>query len=433
MRRMTPEKLGGEVRMMPSKSASHRALICAALAAGHSEVAPLMPSMDIRATIAAISGMGLAKIEQISCADETGTMACRVTGGLRGGGERVAPCGESGSTLRFLMPLALDGRGPVRFTGEGRLLERPLDPYRVPFAAQGIRWDETPDGITLAGTLTPGDYALPGDVSSQFVTGLLYALPALNGDSTIRLTPPVESRGYIDLTIEALAAAGVIAHWREDSTLTIPGNQTYRAGRFFVEGDWSHAAFFLVAGVLGGGVRLTGLKPDSRQGDRAIVDILRDMGGDIIWEGGTLVARPSALTGAEIDCAQVPDLVPALVAAAVSARGRTVLTGAARLRMKESDRLAALEQEFGALGANITSTADGLLVHGGHPLTGGRADSHNDHRIAMAIAIAAANGVEPTILIGDEAVRKSAPDFWREYESIGGCARCEDNGEKNWA
>ncbi len=431
MRRIRPAALGGELRVMPSKSAAHRALLCAALADGCSEVAPLVPSEDIRATIAALGGLGMADIAQTPLPDAPGRMACRVTGGRHGTGARTVPCGESGSTLRFLMPLALDGHGPVRFVGAERLLKRPLGPYRELFLAQGIHWEETPEDITLEGALKPGVYALPGDVSSQFITGLLYALPRLAGDSSIRLTSPLESRGYVALTLEALREAGVTAQWRDETTLEIPGKQTYRAGCFPVEGDWSHAAFFLVAGLTGRGIRLTGLDKTSRQGDRAIIDILREMGGDIVWEGDTLVARPSALAGARIDCAQVPDLVPALTAAASAAQGSTELIGAARLRMKESDRLAALEQEFRALNANITSTADALMIWGGQTLTGGPTDSHNDHRIAMAIAVAAAICARETLLTGEDAVRKSAPDFWREYESIGGWTRCEDNGARS--
>ena len=428
MRAIAPRPLAGTVRIIPSKSASHRALLTAALAQGRSEIAPLQRSEDVDATLCSLAGMGLARVEAFAPMQNTvdgdyPLCRCVLAGGRFPVAPRVAPCGESGSTLRFLMPLALDGRGPVRFEGKGRLLDRPLMPYRDLFAAQGVRWAQDEASITLEGTLRSGSFALPGDVSSQFVTGLLLALPGLAGDSTIHLTTEVASRGYIDLTLEALARRGIRAAWRDERTLAVPGGQRAVPGAAAVEGDWSHAAFYLVAGLLGGPVRLTGLAMDSAQGDRAIVDILRAMGGDITQEEDALVARHSRLRGAEIDCQQVPDLVPALAVAACAAQGRTVLCGAARLRLKESDRLAALEAELGALGARVQATADGLIIDGGAPLCGARVDGHNDHRIAMALAVAAPLCASALHLRRDAVVRKSAPAFWAEYSALGGDAR----------
>ena len=429
-----PRLLSGSLRAMPSKSASHRALVCAALARGESAVAPLQRSQDVEATLACLEGIGLARVSGTEpLSDGSGLVRCRLVGlgeqptsmegALR---PRLAPCGESGSTLRFLMPLALDGGDPVRFEGAGRLLQRPLDAYRALFAehCDGHRWADEPDAITICGRLRSGDFSLPGDVSSQFVSGLLFALPRLNGDSTIRLTGAVESRAYIDLTLAALARCGVEARWMDGRTLAVRGGQRARPGDFAVEGDWSHAAFYLVAGLIGGPVRLTGLDPNSVQGDRAVIDVLRGMGGDIRREshseGDAWVARPSALHGARIDASQIPDLIPALAVAACAARGRTVIHNAARLRIKESDRLAALRNELGALGAAIGERPDGLVIEGSGELRGGAARSHNDHRIAMALAVAAALCEGPLELAGDEAVRKSAPAFWDEYASLGG-------------
>jgi len=320
------------------------------------------------------------------------------------------------------MPLALDGRAPVRFEGTNRLLERPLEAYRALFAAHcdGHQWIDEPGAITISGRLRSGDFSLPGDVSSQFASGLLFTLPRLRGDSTIRLTGAVESRAYIDLTLAALTRSGINARWLDERTLGVRGGQRFRSGAFTVEGDWSHAAFYLVAGLIGGPVRLTGLDADSLQGDRAVIDALRGMGGDIRQEGRDWVAHPSALHGARIDASQIPDLAPPLAVAACAAHGRTVIHGAARLRIKESDRLAALRTELSALGAAIEERPDGLVIDGTGRLRGGAADSHNDHRIAMAVAVAA--GLCDTLveLAGDQAVCKSAPAFWDEYKSLGG-------------
>ena len=442
MRTILPRPLRGSLRVMPSKSASHRALICAALAKGESAVSPLQRSQDVEATLACLEGIGLARISGMEpLPDAPGSVRCRLTGlrrrpkPLEGAPRpRLAPCGESGSTLRFLMPLALDGGAVVRFEGTERLLNRPLDAYRALFAAhcEGHRWVDEPGAITLGGRLRSGDFALPGDVSSQFASGLLFALPRLDGDSSIRLTGAVESRGYIDLTLAALARCGIEARWQDERTLCVLGGQRAQPGNSAVEGDWSHAAFYLVAGLIGGPsggpVRLTGLDAGSLQGDRAVVEVLRGMGGDIRLENDAWVARPSALHGTRIDASQIPDLVPALAVAACAARGRTVIHNAARLRIKESDRLASLRAELGALGAAIEEQPDGLVIDGNGTLRGGAVSSHNDHRIAMALAVAAALCDAPVELAGSEAVRKSAPAFWEEYESLGGMSDARSMG-----
>ncbi|MCL2812554.1 MAG: 3-phosphoshikimate 1-carboxyvinyltransferase [Clostridia bacterium] len=412
MRTILPRFLSGSLGIMPSKSASHRALICAALAGGESVVVPIQPSLDVEATLACLEGMGLARVTGLG-------EGLKVTKGMPRL-PRIAPCGESGSTLRFLMPLALDGGPPVRFEGTERLLQRPLDAYRLLFARHctGYGWVDEPGAITINGQLHSGDFTLPGNVSSQFVSGLLFALPRLQGDSTIRVTGEVESRGYIDLTLAALARSGFEARWLDERTLDVPGGQRGRPGEYPVEGDWSHAAFYLVAGLIGGPVRLTGLDADSLQGDRAVIDVLRGMGGDIRQEGEGWAAYPSALHGTSIDASQIPDLVPALAVAACAAQGRTVIYNAARLRIKESDRLAALRAELGALGAAIKEQPDGLVIHGTGRLQGGSVNSHNDHRIAMALAVAAALCDSPIELAGSEAVQKSAPYFWDEYAQL---------------
>lgn len=441
IRAIQPAALGGTLRVMPSKSASHRAVLAAALASEPCEVAPLQLSADVEATLRCARALGLladCALEPLSGAQE-GFVRARLRGGgvPASPGLREADCGESGSTLRFFMPLALDGRGPVRLIGHGRLMERPQDVYRALFAAMGARWEDGPGSLTLDGRLQGGRMRLRGDVSSQFVTGLLYALPLCAQDSTLTLTTPLESGAYVALTREMLARFGVRSAWQDERTLFVPGGQRYRSpGRVQVEGDWSHAAFYLVAGATAGapqGVRLTGLLPDSTQGDRAVVQVLRAMGADIRWadspDGPALCAYPSRLTGTTIDAAQIPDLVPALCVAACAAQGVTRIVNAGRLRIKECDRLAAMREGLCRMGADVRETPDGLTVQGGARLHGAAVDAWNDHRIAMALCVAAASCEGGTALSGAESVRKSAPAFYREYASLGGMTHALDVGE----
>ena len=334
-----PGPLSGQLRIIPSKSASHRAVMLAALAGGETSLAPLALSRDVEATLSCAKALGLLDSWTLTpCGDAPGmTRAILQPGTSVPQGLRTLDCGESGSTLRFFVPLALDGHGPVRFVGHGRLMQRPMDVYERLFVPRGVRWSLEGDTLTVEGQLTGGEYALPGDVSSQFITGLLLALPCLAGESILRLTTPLQSRGYVELTRRVQAAFGIVSHWDEENTLVIPGNQRARTpGSFAVEGDWSHAAFYLVAGALGhaGPLSLTGLDTDSTQGDRAIVPILRGMGADIREEGGALTVYPSVLHGETVDVTQVPDLVPALAVAMAGAQGESRIVGAARLRIK---------------------------------------------------------------------------------------------------
>ena len=319
----------------------------------------------------------------------------------------VLDCGESGSTLRFLIPVALALRGGGRFTGRGRLMERPQKPYFDLFDEKGIAYRQEDGVLTVQGRLTPGTFALPGDVSSQFVTGLLYALPLLEGDSRITLTTPLESRGYVDMTLEALERFGIRAECPDGRTLRVPGGQTYRPCRAAVESDYSQAAFYYAANGLGGQVEILGLNPRSAQGDRCIVPYHMQLCG------------PGE---AELDVSQCPDLVPPLAAHAALRQGITRIVNAARLRIKESDRLTAVTQVLTALGADVVEGADRLTITGQpEGLAGGvTVDSHNDHRIAMMAAIAATRCAAPVTIIGAECVAKSYPDFWEDYERLGG-------------
>ena len=424
---VAPGCLHGTLRILPSKSASHRAVMMAAMAQGRTRLEPLQLSKDIHATLACAQALGLTRGAALAPAEEEGFVCAEIWGG----GEREKrplrelDCGESGSTLRFFIPLALDGRGPVRFIGHGRLMQRPLTVYENLFAPLGVSWKQEGDALTVEGALRSGRFELPGDVSSQFITGLLLALPLLPGDSEIVITTPLESRAYVELTRRVQRDFGVASEWRGGQTLFIPGGQRPASpGALRIEGDWSHAAFYLTAGAIGQGeIRLTGLDPHSAQGDRAMVEILRDMGADIRWEGDELVSRASRLHGLHVDCAQVPDLVPILAVAMAAAEGESRITGAARLRIKESDRLSAMAAALTAAGADVAERPDGLTIHGGKKLHAATVEGCNDHRIVMAMAVAGTMADGELTITDAEATAKSAPAFWREFEHLGGQAR----------
>jgi 3-phosphoshikimate 1-carboxyvinyltransferase len=338
------------------------------------------------------------------------------------GSSAYIDCGESGSTLRFLVPVAAALGIPTAFTGHGRLPQRPIGIYLNCLPLHGATCKST-GGLPLhvSGKLRPGIYSLPGNISSQFITGLMLSLPLLNGDSEIRLTSPLESAGYTDLTVNILAEHGIRilptkAGW------SVPGTQKYLPSVACIERDWSQAAYFLAAGALGGKVELSGLRRGSAQGDRTAEELFRRFGARLSWNGSVLTAEPGELRGIEIDAAQIPDLVPILAVTAAAARGRTVIRNAERLRLKESNRLAAMADGLSALGAHIRETEDGLCIDGVECLHGGTAEGRNDHRIVMAMAVAALASNEEVTITDSESICKSYPDFFRDYNTLGGKA-----------
>ena len=398
---ITPSRLEGAVTPPPSKSQVHRLLIAAALARGESLISNTAYSQDILATLDCLEALGACAVR------EENRIRIRGLGGAarRGGVLPVLNCRESGSTLRFLIPAALVLAGGGRFTGSDRLMERPQEPYARLFQERGVEFSRDGRGLRVCGRLAAGEFRLPGNVSSQFVTGLLFALPLLEGESRILLTSPLESGGYVDLTLQALRAFGAEIHpvpggWR------VPGGQRWQARDAEAEADYSQAAFFFAANALGNAVEVTGLNPDSLQGDRKMLAFVRRLRGP-----GT----------AELDVSQCPDLVPALAAQAALRAGRaTVLANAARLRLKESDRLSAVTRELNALGGRVEEHPDHLVIYGADCLRGGAADAHNDHRIAMMLAVAASRCGGPVTLTGAESVQKSHPGFWEDYARLGG-------------
>jgi 3-phosphoshikimate 1-carboxyvinyltransferase len=405
----------GVVTPPPSKSLSHRAAICAALADGESAIENFGLSEDVAATLGGIEALGLADARLDGGVLRVSPRAVSAVGGA------VVDCGESGSTLRFLLPLAaLHGRRAL-FTGRGRLLERPLEVYAKVFAEAGARFELTPEGAVTEGQLRGGVYSMPGDVSSQFVSGLLFALPLLESDSEIRLSTPLESRGYVDLTIDVMRRFGVEATERGGAYF-VKGGQRYSPARYRVEADYSQAAFFLASAALGLDVEVAGLDPDSRQGDRAILRILRGMGAETIWRDGCagedkiLSVRAKSLSAVTVDARETPDLVPPIAALCCFCEGTSRIVNAGRLRLKESDRLKALASELKKLGAIAEESGDSLVITGAERLRGGAADAWGDHRIAMSVAVAAIRCDGPVSLSGWRSVNKSYPNFWRDFE-----------------
>jgi len=413
-----PSGLQGRIRIPPSKSISHRAIICAGLAQGTSSIGNIILSEDIEATLEAISALGacVEKDPENYTLEITGTSFPRRV-------KQSIDCRESGSTLRFLIPLAALTGTAITLTGKGRLKERPLDEYYKIFDQQGIKY-KTDRGflpLTLEGNLNPGIYSIRGDVSSQFISGLLFALPLLSGNSKIVVTTEMESRGYIDLTIDILEKYGIKVennHYRE---FLIEGNQKYNKTNYNIEGDYSQAAFWIVAASLRGSIDCLGLNPESVQGDRMIIDITGKMGAHIEQTQEGLSIKTAVTRGTVIDAAQCPDLVPVLAVLGAFSQGITTIVNAGRLRIKESDRLKAIATELNKLGAKVQEFDEGLKIEGVEILEGGTVvDSWNDHRIAMALAVAALKCKKPVEITGFEAVKKSYPHFWDDFYKLGG-------------
>ena len=391
-----PKKLKGTVKAIPSKSAAHRLLICAALADRPTTLYIDKTSDDITATAQCLKALGAG----ISINGD----AYHITPIEDPAASPTLDCGESGSTLRFLLPVAAALGNGSHFIGRGRLPQRPLSDLTAAMKEHGISMDSESLPMTLNGTLRGGTYRIKANVSSQYITGLLLALPLAEEDSVIELTTETESASYIDITLSALNLFGVEIETMPNG-YRIKGGQTYHSPEaIIVEGDWSNGAFFLTAAAIGNELTVTGLDPASAQGDRKIIDLLSQIGND-----------------ASIDIRDTPDLLPILSVAATQAKGTTTFVNAARLRLKESDRLESTADLINALGGKAETTEDTLTVYG-TGLVGGSIDSCNDHRIAMSAAIAATACSETVTIRGAEAVNKSYPAFFEDYNKLGGNA-----------
>lgn len=417
-----PGALKGSVKIPPSKSLAHRAVICAGLAEGESIIDNIIFSDDITATTKAMEALGVEVKKEEGRDDKE-----RVKLSIKGNKElslinNIVDCIESGSTLRFLIPVALLAKGEVAFKGKGKLVSRPLDVYYEIFEKQNIHY-ETSNGelpLKVEGELKPGEFSIKGDISSQFITGLMFTLPLLDGDSKIIITTELESKGYVDLTIDTLNKFGVKIENRDYKEFYIKGNQKYNSRDYRVEGDFSQVAFWLVAGTLGENIKCEDMNSDSLQGDKVIVDILKEMGASISVNEDYIEAETAKTRGIVIDASECPDLVPVLTVMAALSEGTTEIINAKRLRIKESDRLKAIASELNKIGGEVEELEDGLIIKGKKSLKGGKVDSWNDHRIAMAMAVASIKCEEPLIITNSNAVKKSYPDFWRDFKELGG-------------
>ena len=406
--RIQPSRLQGSVTVPPSKSMAHRALLCAGLAAGTTQIQGILPSQDMEATCRALTALGASIVRQGSLARVQGVA------GRPKAPQGPVDCGESGSTLRFLIPAFALASAPARLTGRGRLPQRPLGPYGAIFHGQGLPFAQDETGVSFQGPLAPGDYGLPGDVSSQFISGLLFALPLLPGDSHIRIQPPFESRGYVNMTLQVMDAFGVQAAFLDGLTLRVPGNQLFTApaAPFLVEGDDSQAAFFLTLDAILGDVSVAGLSPRSIQGDRVM--------GEILARCGHVPGQPPRpLAPFVADLGDCPDLGPILMTLGLFCQGESRLLNAGRLRLKESDRGTAMAQELSKLGGQASLAGDEIRIRQSRLRPGPALSSHGDHRIAMALAVAALGARIPADIQGAEAVEKSYPDFWKDLAAIG--------------
>ena len=410
-----PARIGGTVSAPPSKSMAHRAVLCSALAKGTSHIENLEFSKDISATLAAAGQL---------CARVESGPADVLVEGLGHFRPVFGPvdCCESGSTLRFLIPLASLTGQSITFVGRGRLMERPQSVYETLYREQNLHFEQANGQLTVAGSLRSGEYTLAGNVSSQFISGLLFTLPLLAGDSTLHLIPPVESRSYIEMTRAAQAAFGVTSHWLDDTTLCIPGGQQYHPRDYIVEGDYSQAAFLAVLGAVKGGITLTGLAAETLQGDAAILDILRHCGAKFTRTEAGLVFEQAPLHGVDIDLADCPDLGPVLMVLGLLCEGTTVIRNAERLRIKESDRIAAMEAELRACGGVLSSEGGTITVQGCKPrLHAPEAplSGHNDHRVVMSLTVLALAADIPLAINEAEAVQKSWPHFFDALKPLG--------------
>ncbi|MBQ1658651.1 MAG: 3-phosphoshikimate 1-carboxyvinyltransferase, partial [Clostridia bacterium] len=378
-----PGALNGTVSVPPSKSAAHRAIICAALSDGTSIIEPVELSNDIKATIECMKKLGA----EIQLENKTLTVNGR---NIFSADNIQLDCGESGSTLRFLIPVAAAGGVSTEFVGHGKLPERPIGVFTECLPQHNVECI-TKGGLPLKinGRLESGTYYVPGNISSQFITGLLLALPLTNGNSEIILTSELQSGDYINMTVDTMKAFGVEVSASENGW-KIKGGQHYKPMHFTVEGDWSQAAFFMTAAALGGKITIDNLDINSRQGDKACMEIYSRFGADItMHDNGCITIEHNKLKGTEINAENIPDMVPALAVVAALCKGTTVITGAERLRIKECDRLAAMRDGLSRLGADITETPDGFIINGREKLFGAEVDGYNDHRIVMSLTVAA--------------------------------------------
>ncbi len=413
--------LRGTLAAPPSKSFSHRAIICAALSGSKCSISPVIFSDDILATIHAMKEIGSSikacgnalKIKDFKINKHTAVIDCR----------------DSGSTLRFLIPIAAALGLNAVFKRSRSLAKRPIMAFLKILSKAGINFEMCSDlSLKISGSLHSGKFLVPGNITSQFISGLLMALPLLQGDSEIELTSNLESRSYVSITIEVMKSFGVFVE-KKANGFFIKGGQKYKPRNYTIEGDWSQAAFFIAAGAIKGCIKVENLNKNSSQGDKQILEILSNFGAKISWKNGTVLSKSSRLKGINIDASEIPDLVPILAVVAANSEGITLIMGVKRLKFKECNRLEAICKQLLDLGVDIKIHKETLKIRGKGKHKGGSAWSHKDHRIAMALSIMAINLPEDLRIIDAQSVSKSYPHFFKDYNLLGGKASVVDLGK----
>ena len=402
------------VKIPTSKSLSHRALLAASLHNGTSVIEDLVQNKDTEATMRILKSLG-ASIEtkgNKTYVQGISSLDTKI--------QDVLDCGESGSTLRFMIPLFGLMEAEVSFTGHGRLMDRPQDVYEKIFHDQGLVFENKDHILKIKGPLKSGTYEIAGNISSQFITGLLFSLPLLKEDSVLHILPPYESKSYVKMTEDVLKKA-CIEVVDEGDRIYIKGNQTYNSIQMKIDGDDSQAAFFAcLSQTKKEKITIDGMSSASKQGDHAVVNILKNMGATVVENEFSTTISPNVLKGSVVDLADCPDLGPVLFALASIIPGTTTFTNASRLRIKESDRIACMEEELKKLGCNISSTFDTVTIQGIDEIkTNMHLDGHNDHRIVMALSVLLSSSSVGGYINGAEAISKSYPNFFEDLEKCG--------------
>lgn len=404
-----------QYKAVSSKSYTHRYMICAAMARGVSEIKNSSLCEDTLATAFALKEFGIG----VDIDEEKKIITIRSKSGMTVP-EKPVFCNESGSTLRFMIPQALHFGELIKYSAGELLSKRPIDSFSELFKKNKIKYDfDNGFPISVNGELSAGDYEIPADISSQFASGLIMLLASKKGESNIKLTGKIESLDYIKMTIDVLKDFGVDIDI-EKSTIKIKSNGRLNSGNYYVEGDYSQAAFFIAIGILSNGIELSNIKLKTSQADRRILKAIENMGVRVERMGGMLRIYPTRPKACVFDVSECPDIAPPIALLMALASGKSKITGAKRLRYKETDRLSNIAEELNKIGGNVKVEKDSLIIDGVESLKGGKADSHGDHRIAMMLSAAITRCTGEIIISNSESVGKSYPDFFEDFKKVGG-------------
>lgn len=406
-----PSKVNGAIKPPSSKSISHRAIICASLSKGKSIISNVDVSDDIIATVNAFKNLGV----KFNIFNKTIEVESKGISHLQQ--EKMIDCNESGSTIRFLIPL-MSNAYKTQFKGKSSLLKRPFTIYEDIFNNQNLVFKQNDNYIETVGRLKPANYSIPGDISSQFISGLLFTLPLLDRNSTIEITGKFESKQYVDITIKVLDHFGITIE-KTEKGFFIKGNQKYHASNISIDSDYSQAAFYAVLGCINNDIEIQDLNLESLQPDKRILEFINLMNGSFETKGSNVLIHKSNTTGAIIDVSQCPDIAPITSLLAALSKGKTHIINAKRLVIKESNRLLATHKILNALGVKVFMNEDSLKIVGTDIIKGTEVDSFNDHRIAMTLSIAATVASGPITILRAEAINKSYPRFYKDLEQLG--------------